>query len=137
MDGANVEIYESVGADNIFIFGLTTPQVNELYAKGYNPRWYYDNNQDIRDVMEFIKNGGIGGKNFDTIYNNLMNSDPFMCLADFASYCEIHNVIDKVYADKDAFARMSLKNIANAGMFAADRSVTDYAENIWHTKPVK
>ena len=137
MDGANVEIFESVGADNIFIFGLTTPQVNELYQKGYNPRWYYDNNKDIRDVLEFIKNGGIGGKNFDKIYDNLMNSDPYMCLADFASYCEIHNEIDRVYADKDAFARMSLKNIANAGMFAADRSVTEYAENIWHTKPVK
>lgn len=137
MDGANVEIYESVGSDNIFIFGLTTPQVNELYERGYNPRWYYDNNKDIRDVLEFIKNGGIGGNNFDNIYNNLLNSDPYMCLADFASYCEIHNVIDRVYADRDAFTKMSLKNIANAGMFAADRSVTDYAENIWHTKPVK
>lgn len=136
MDGANVEIYESVGAENIFIFGLTTPQVNELYEKGYNPRFYYDNNKDIRDVLEFIKNGGIDGKNFDVIYDNLINSDPYMCLADFASYCEIHNVIDKVYADRDAFAKMSLKNIANASMFSADRSVREYAENIWHTKPV-
>ncbi len=137
MDGANVEIFESVGPENIFIFGLTTPQVNELYEKGYNPRTYYDSNKDIRDVMEFIKNGGINGQKFDAIYDSLMNKDPYMCFADFASYCEIHNEIDRVYADKDAFTKMSLKNIANAGMFAADRSVTDYAENIWHTKPVK
>lgn len=137
MDGANVEIYDAVGPDNIFIFGLTTPQVNELYSKGYNPRWYYDNNKDLRDVLEFIKNGGIGGNNFDSIYNNLINVDPYMCLADFASYCEIHNVIDKVYSDKDLFTKMSLKNIANSGIFSSDRSVTEYAQNIWHTKPVK
>ncbi len=137
MDGANVEIYESVGAENIFIFGLTTPQVNELYSKGYNPRWYYENNKELHDVLDFIKDGGINGKNFNMIYDNLINSDPYMCLADFASYCEIHNMIDNVYADKDAFSKMSLKNIANAGMFAADRSVTEYANNIWHTKPVK
>ncbi|MBR0278280.1 MAG: glycogen/starch/alpha-glucan phosphorylase, partial [Clostridia bacterium] len=125
MDGANVEIYDAVGPDNIFIFGLTTPQVNELYSKGYNPRWYYDNNKDLRDVLEFIKNGGIGGNNFDSIYNNLINVDPYMCLADFASYCEIHNVIDKVYSDKDLFTKMSLKNIANSGIFSSDRSVTE------------
>jgi len=137
MDGANVEIFESVGNDNIFIFGLTTAEVNELYKKGYNPRYYYDNDKAIRDVLEFIKNGGINGFNFDNVYNNLLNSDPFMCLADFKSYCEIHNKVDFVYSDKNAFTRMSLKNIANSGMFAADRSVTDYAENIWHIKPVK
>ena len=137
MDGANVEIYESVGEDNIFIFGLSTPEVNELYRNGYNPRFYYDNDKDIRDVLEFIKSGGINGQNFDNIYNNLLNSDPFMCLADFRSYCNIHDRIDEVYKDKDAFSKMSLKNIANAGMFAADRSVTDYANNIWHTKPVE
>ncbi len=137
MDGANVEIYESVGAENIFIFGLTTPQVNELYRMGYRPRSYYDNDKDIRDVLEFIKNGGINGQNFDNIYNNLFNNDPFMCLADFKAYCEIHDKIDSVYADKEAFSKMSLRNIANAGMFAADRSIQEYAQNIWHVKPVK
>ncbi len=137
MDGANVEIFESVGPENIFIFGLSTPEVNALYQSGYNPRKYYDENGAIRDVLEFIKHGGVGGKNFDTIYDSLINRDPFMCLADFASYCAIHDKIDTVYADRDAFTKMSLHNIAGAGLFAADRSVTEYAENIWHTKPVK
>jgi len=136
MDGANVEIFESVGEDNIFIFGLTTPEVNDLYSRGYNPRLYYDNDKDIRDVLEFIKNGGVNGQNFDNIYNNLLNSDPFMCLADFKSYCNIHDKIDSIYSDEKTFYKMSLKNIANAGMFASDRSVTDYAKNIWHTEPV-
>ena len=136
MDGANVEIYECVGEDNIFIFGLRAEEVENLYKSGYNPRYYYDNDKDIRDVLEFIKNGGINGKNFDTIYNNLLNQDPFMCLADFKAYCDIHNKIDEVYSDKYKFAKMSLRNIANSGMFASDRSVTDYAEKIWNIDPV-
>jgi len=135
MDGANVEIYESVGEDNIFIFGLRADEVENLYRNGYNPRYYYDNDKDIRDVLEFIKNG-VNGKNFDNIYNNLINSDPFMCLADFKAYCDIHNEVDKAYADKYKFAKMSLKNIANAGLFAADRSVSEYAKDIWNIKPV-
>ncbi len=137
MDGANVEIYESVGEDNIFIFGLSTQEVNELYSRGYNPKDYYNANRSIRECLEFIKSGGIGGKNFDSIYNYLMNSDPYMNLADFASYCDAHRRVEKAYADRDRFMKMSLKNIANAGIFASDRSVTDYAENIWKIKPVK
>jgi len=137
LDGANVEIHEAVGDDNIFLFGLTTPQVNELYARGYRPQDYYNASQSLRDVLEFIKAGGIGGKNFDSIYNYLMFSDPYMTMADFDSYCDAHRRVESTYADTDRFTRMSLRNIANAGIFASDRSVTDYAENIWHTKPVK
>ncbi len=137
LDGANVEIHEAVGDDNMFLFGLTTPEVNDLYHRGYRPQDYYNANQSIRDVLEFIKSGGIGGKNFDSIYNYLMFSDPYMNLADFASYCDAHRRAENAYADKDRFTKMSLANIANAGIFASDRSVTDYAVNIWHTKPVK
>jgi len=136
MDGANVEIYEAVGDENIFIFGLTTPQVNDLYARGYNPREYYNNNPEIRETLEFIKSGGVNGLNFDSIYNYLMDKDPYMNLADFASYCDIHNKINETYADKKRFNRISLKNIANAGIFAADRSVKEYCDNIWGTTPV-
>ena len=135
MDGANVEIFESVGDENIFIFGLRANEVEELYKNGYSPRYYYDNDKDIRDVLEFIKSG-INGKNFDNIYNNLINSDPYMCLADFRAYCEAHDKVDKAYADKIGFAKMSLKNIANSGLFAADRSVAEYAENIWGIEPI-
>ncbi|MDD4689319.1 MAG: glycogen/starch/alpha-glucan phosphorylase, partial [Eubacteriales bacterium] len=136
MDGANVEIYEAVGDENIFIFGLTTSEVNDLNARRYNPREYYRNNHEIREVLEFIKSGGVNGLNFDSIYNYLMDKDPFMNLADFASYCDIHQDINDAYADKKRFSQMSLKNIANAGIFAADRSVKEYCDNIWHTKQV-
>ena len=136
MDGANVEIFECVGSDNIFIFGMSTEEVNNLAKCGYNPKSYYENNPRIRRVVDFIKNG-IAGKNFETIYNYLVNSDPYMNLADFESYCNAHEEVLKAYCDSDRFTKMSLKNIANAGMFASDRSVTDYAQNIWHTKPVK
>ena len=137
LDGANVEIHEAVGDDNIFLFGMTTPEVNDLYRRGYNPQDFYNANQSLRDVLEFMKSGGIGGKNFDSIYNYLMFSDPYMNMADFTSYCDAHRRVEEVYADKDRFTKMSLRNIANAGIFASDRSVTDYAENIWHAKPVK
>ena len=135
MDGANVEIYESVGADNIFIFGMSTDEVNEL-SKHYNPRSLYENNPRIKRVVDFIKDG-ICGKNFETIYNYLVNSDPYMNLADFESYCSAHDQVNEAYKDKDRFTKMSLINIANAGMFASDRSVEEYAKNIWHTRPVE
>ena len=137
MDGANVEIFDAVGPENIFIFGFSTQEVNDLYHRGYRPQDFYNANKSIRDVLEFIKSGGIGGKNFDSIYNYLMYSDPYMNLADFASYCETHRRVEETYRDEAGFTRMSLKNIANAGVFASDRSVTDYANRIWHVHPVK
>lgn len=137
MDGANVEIYEAVGPENIFIFGLSTQEVNDLYHRGYRPEDFYNANQSIRDVLEFIKSGGIGGKNFDSLYHYLMYSDPYMNLADFASYCDAHRRVEEAYRDEARFTQMSLKNIANAGIFASDRSVTDYANHIWHVKPVQ
>ena len=114
---------------------MSTPEVNEL-ATHYNPRSYYEGNQRIKRVVDFIKDG-IPGKNFESIYNYLVNSDPYMNLADFESYCAAHERVNEAYKDKDRFTKMSLTNIANAGMFASDRSVTDYAEEIWHTKPVE
>lgn len=136
LDGANVEIHEAVGDENIFLFGMTTPEVNALYKNGYRPQEFYNANPAIRNVLEFIKSGGVGGKNFDSIYNYLLNADPYMNLADFASYCDAKRRAENTYADREKFMKMSLKNIANAGIFASDRSVTDYAVNIWHTKPV-
>ncbi len=136
LDGANVEIHEAVGDENIFLFGMTTPEVNALYTSGYRPQDFYNANPAIRNVLEFMKSGGIGGKNFDSIYNYLLSADPYMNLADFASYCDAKRRVENTYADREKFMKMSLKNIANAGVFASDRSVTDYAENIWHTKPV-
>lgn len=136
LDGANVEILDCVGKDNIFIFGMNAKDVAEVWRCGYNARNLYESNLRIKRVVDFIKNG-MSGKNFDSIFNYLVNADPYMVLADFESYCEAHERVDRSYCDKEKFAKMSLVNIANSGMFASDRSVTEYARNIWHLTQVK
>ncbi len=135
MDGANVEIYDAVGEDNIFIFGMTTPEVVQLQNSGYNPMEYYNNNEALRNAIEFIRQG-VNGKRFDEIVNSLTTSDPYMALADFADYQKTQKAISAAYTDTLLFAKMSLMNISGAGVFSADRSITDYANNIWYTKPV-
>ena len=136
LDGANVEIYDAVGDDNIFIFGMKTPEVNELQRNGYHPMEYINNNPVLRNAIDFIRYG-VNGKRFDEIVSSLINVDPYMALADFADYQKAQREISKAYADTEKFTRMSLMNISGAGVFSADRAVMDYANNIWHTKPVK
>lgn len=136
-DGANVEIHEAAGDDNILIFGMTTPEVNNLKRDGYNPMSYYQNNAEIRKVIDFI-NGGINGKAFPEIGSTIVHHDPYMVLADFADYRRIQQVAEDIYYnDKDRWNRKMLMNIANAGRFAADRAVNEYAQDIWHTKKVE
>lgn len=135
MDGANVEIYDAVGEDNIFIFGMTTPEVEQLKASGYNPQQYLANNEILRNAIEFISSG-VNGKSFGEITSSLLNVDPYMALADFADYQKAQQESSAAFADKERFARMSLMNISGAGVFSADRSIMDYANNIWNTKPV-
>ena len=136
MDGANVEIHEAVGDDNIMIFGMTTPEVESLKRDGYSPMNYYTNNADIKKVLEFV-NGGINGKTFPEISSTIVHHDPYMVLADFADYKRIQQDAERLFKDKDRWNRMMLMNIAGAGRFAADRAVDEYAEDIWHTKRVK
>ncbi|MBQ9228442.1 MAG: glycogen/starch/alpha-glucan phosphorylase [Eubacterium sp.] len=135
MDGANVEIYDAVGEENIVIFGMRTPEVTELQRKGYHPQEYLYNNRELNDAVEFIRRG-VNGKRFDEVVSSLTNVDPYMALADFADYHQAQQRISKAYADRLAFTKMSLMNISGAGVFSADRSIMDYANNIWHTKPV-
>ena len=136
MDGANVEIYDAVGEDNIFIFGMNTPEVEQLKRDGYNPMQYINNNPTLKAAIDFI-NQGVNGKFFHEITSSLMNVDPYMALADFADYQKAQQATADAYRDKEAFARMSLMNISGAGVFSADRSIMDYANDIWHTKPVQ
>ena len=136
MDGANVEIYEAVGKENIIIFGMNANEVEDLKKQNYQPRNYYINNANAREAIDAIMSG-IGGKEFPEIINTLTVTDQYMVLADFADYQVAQAKIDALWQDKKAFAKMSLMNIAGAGIFAADRAVNEYAENIWHTKPVK
>lgn len=136
LDGANVEIHDAVGDDNIFIFGLKTPEVMELQKKGYNPMEYMYNNETLKSAVEFIQ-AGVNGKSFGEISSSLMNVDQYMALADFADYQKAQKLSAQAYQDKERFAKMSLMNISGAGIFSADRSIMDYANNIWHTQPVK
>lgn len=138
-DGANVEMSDLVGRENIFIFGLSSEQVDTEWKKGYNPKYVYENNPRVRVVVDMLKTG-FAGESFADIANYLTEGgrpDPYMCLIDFDSYLEAHNRMDKTYNDMQEWCRMSLVNIAKAGFFAADRSIEDYAKDIWNLKPVK
>ena len=134
-DGANVEIHDAVGDENIIIFGMHTPEVMSLRKNGYNPHNYIENNPLLKECLEFIKKG-IGGQSFEPIYNTLINVDYYMALADFSDYCTAQDKVSKLYADRDAWNKMSLINIAESGIFAADRSIEDYARDIWNIKPI-
>ncbi|MBQ6847462.1 MAG: glycogen/starch/alpha-glucan phosphorylase [Clostridia bacterium] len=135
-DGANVEIHKAVGDDNIIIFGLQTPEVLSLQKHGYNPLEYYNNNPELREALDFISRG-ISGQTFDNIYNQLKNNDRYMALADFADYRKAQQKSTELYKNTELWSKMSLNNIAKSGIFAADRSIDDYAKNIWHAKPVE
>ena len=133
LDGANVEIFESVGFDNIFIFGMKTPEAREL-AKQYDPQRYYHNNADIRKIVDFI-NHGVNGLQFPEIAN-IINHDPYMVLADYADYHRAREEMVEAYKNQYTWSQKSLMNIAGAGIFAADRAIDDYAKTIWQTGPI-
>jgi starch phosphorylase len=140
MDGANVEIHERVGDENIFIFGLLAHEVEELYRRGYQPSEYYTNDARIKAIMDMLR-AGINDVSFAEIADSLLigrggMADSYMVLADFGSYIDAQTKADAVYRDKDRWNRMSLINIAKAGFFAADRAVEEYATRIWRLKKV-
>lgn len=135
LDGANVEIHEAVGDDNIVLFGMRTPEVNDLKRNGYTPMNYYINNPELKKVIDFIQKG-INGKQFPEIGNTIIHHDPYMVLADFADYRNAQRKLDELYRDKDRFNRMSLMNIAGSGRFAADRAINEYARDIWNADKV-
>ena len=132
MDGANVEIHDVVGPENIIIFGMNAAEVNELGRNGYNPWNVYNSNGYIKEIIEFIRRGGLDGKNFDTIINYLLQNDQYMTLADFESYRQAQERVAALYQDKRRWNQMSLRNIAESGIFSADRSVREYIDNIWY-----
>ncbi len=135
-DGANVEIHKAVGDENIIIFGMHSNEVLNLRNTGYNARMYYNNNKKLAAAVDLM-NKGINGMRFENIYNSLVNSDYYMSFADFEDYCNAQDKATKLYNDTQKWQKMSLTNIAAAGIFSADRSIDDYAEGIWGIKPVK
>ena len=136
LDGANVEIAEAAGRENEIIFGMLTPEVNDLKRFGYHPSGFINNCPEAAEVLAFLERGW-GGESFHEIVNNLRTSDPYMVMADFADYRRAQNDLSGLYRDRGVWNRMSLMNIANSGIFSADRAVFEYARNIWHAEPVK
>ena len=129
-DGANVEIGQVVGQDNIINFGMTVDEVERLKREGYHPGRLYSSNPVIKSVVDRIA-AGFNGNKFDNVVSSLKNIDPYMVLADFGSYQEAQARASALYSDAMRWQRMSLINIANAGIFSADRAVDEYAKNIW------
>lgn len=135
LDGANVEILEEVGPENIFIFGMTVREVEALQAKGYDPMSFYLADEELRAVVDWV------GSNYFTpgephgvlssLSNNLMHSDPFMVLADFRAYVDCQKKVEEAYRDKARWARMAVLNTARTGKFSSDRTILEYAEDIW------
>ena len=135
-DGANVEIHEAVGDDNIIIFGMETPEVMRVKKTGYTPTRYYENNPTLKNVVDFIGKG-MNGQSFEAVHKAITTLDSYMAMADFADYCRAHDTADALYKDKMKWNDMSLMNIAKSGIFSADRSINDYANDIWNIKPIK
>lgn len=132
LDGANVEIHDMVGSDNMFLFGMDEQQVNSVKRHGYNPRSYYHDNHIIKSCIDEIN-----ATRYTEIAHSLVNSDPYMVLADFASYSATQQKASQIYSDKIMWNKISLENIANAGFFASDRAIKEYAQNIWNLTPVE
>jgi starch phosphorylase len=138
LDGANVEIHEQVGDENMFLFGLRANEVEELWKKGYTPADYVNSNPQLKRVVEMLTSGELGVK-FDDIARSLLTNDfgvadAYMILADFADYVRAQEDAERAYKSRLDFARMSLVNIAKAGIFSSDRAVKEYADNIWKMK---
>ena len=141
LDGANVEMSEAVGDENIFIFGLRANEVEEMWNKGYNASLYYNQNEKLRKIIEMLIRG-FNGESFSDMANYLLIgspvADPYMCMADFESYATTQQKVKDLYAtDQERWAKISLNNIAHAGIFSADRSIKEYADRIWNLKPLK
>ena len=136
LDGANVEIADAAGHENEIIFGMLTPEVNALKGMGYHPNAFINGDNTAMAVLDFLEKGW-NGENFSEVTSNLRKSDPYMVMADFKDYRRAQHDLQELYRDKQKWNHMSLKNISNAGIFSADRSIMDYARDIWGATPVK
>ena len=133
LDGANVEMHQQVGDDNIFLFGLTADEVAEKKRMGYQPHEYYNHNPALKEVIDRIACGFDDGVAYDSLTNRLLfGGDEYMLLADFESYRQAQQRAGITYKDRTLWNKMALTNIARSGIFAADRSIRDYAKDIWH-----
>ena len=140
LDGANVEIREQVGAENFFLFGLTAEEVYAMKAKGYNPRKYYEQNQELKEVCDRIASGYFSPEHpelFQPLVNSLLNHDEYMLLVDYQSYIECQERVSQAYRDPETWTRMSILNSARMGFFSSDRTIKEYCADIWKVQSVK
>jgi starch phosphorylase len=139
-DGANIEIREQVGADNFFLFGLTVDRILQLRAGIYDPRRYYEEDSELREVVDQLSSGAFSGGDkelFKTIVHSLLNRDEYLLFADFRSYLERQADVDKAYRDREHWNRMSILNVARIGKCSSDRSVREYCAKIWDVTPAR
>jgi glycogen phosphorylase len=139
LDGANIEIREEVGAENFFLFGLTTEEVYALKAKGYHPSHYYESNAELKGAIDLIGSGFFSkgdGNLFKPIVDSLLGHDEYMLLADYQSYVDCQDRVGQAYKDQERWTRMSILNASRMGKFSSDRSIREYSEKIWKVKPI-
>jgi starch phosphorylase len=139
LDGANIEIREEVGEENFFLFGLTADEVQDLWRRGYRPRDYYDRDAELKAVIDLIWSGFFEPDHpelFRPLVQALLDHDPYLLLADFRSYVDCQSTVAKAYLDPERWTRMAILNIARMGKFSSDRTIREYARDIWQTQPV-
>jgi glycogen phosphorylase len=139
LDGANIELREEVGSENFFVFGLTTDQVSTLKRNGYYPWEYYSANAELREAIDRIASGYFSSGDpgaFRPIVDELLQRDEYLLLADYQSYLDCQEQVSQAYQDPDYWTRMSILNLARIGKFSSDRTIREYCQDIWHTKPV-
>jgi starch phosphorylase len=140
LDGANVEMRQEVGAENFFLFGLTTPEVEQQELAGYHPRAIYESNANLKEVIDSLSSGEFshGDRSlFAPLVNSLLDRDEYMLFADYQSYIDCQDRVDEAYKNQEAWTRMSIMNVARSGKFSSDRAIRDYCSDIWKTWPVK
>jgi starch phosphorylase len=139
MDGANVEIHSEVGDENIFIFGHTVEELDALRQKGYHPRDYYEANSELRRVIDMLGSGYFSPSEparYQTIVENLLVSDPYMLLADYGAYIAAQERVDALFLDQEQWNRKAILNVSQLGHFSSDRTIREYAKQIWGIQPV-
>ena len=139
LDGANIEIREAVGAENFFLFGMTTDDVRRRFAKGYRPFDHYHADEELREAIDAIAHGAFSGGDrelFKPLMENLMWHDPFMLLADRRAYVDCQDTVNQAWRDTERWTRSSILNTARMGRFSSDRAIREYCRNIWHVQPV-
>ncbi len=140
LDGANIEIRDEVGADNFFLFGLTAEQVEQLKANGYTPRQYYENDPELREVLDQLVSGSLSRNDmslFRPLFDSLLDRDEYMLLADYRSYIDCQDRVGQAFLDRQRWNRMSIMNVARIGKFSSDRAIREYCTDIWKTASIE